>query len=77
MRLIDADAEYCITSSDNTGYVIEIKNEIVSLIDKHGMIICEFVLQDIPTAYDADKVAEQVEHSSWRQKVMNRFMWRM
>lgn len=34
-------------------------------------------IQEFPTAYDVDKVAEQVEHSSWRQRVMNRFMRRM
>lgn len=34
-------------------------------------------IQEFPTAYDVDKVAEQVEHSSWRQKVMSRFMRRM
>lgn len=34
-------------------------------------------IQEFPTAYDVDKVAEQVEHSGWRQKYMDRFMRRM
>lgn len=66
MRLIDVEGKYCITSSDNTGYAIEIGNGIAVLTDKRGMIICEFVLDDIPTAYDVDKVVEQLESEAKR-----------
>lgn len=61
MRLIDAEGEYSIEASDNTGYKIECKNGIALLSDKYGYIICEFMIDDVPTAYDVDKVVEQLK----------------
>lgn len=59
MRLIDADKEWSADASDNTGYRIEYKHGIMSLYSPEGDALCEF-MPDNPTAYDVDKVAEQI-----------------
>lgn len=64
MRLIDADGGYAIKASDNTGYKIECKNGMASVSDECGQGICEFILDDIPTAYDVDKVVGQLEQKA-------------
>ncbi len=61
MRLIDADGEYCLNAMDNTGYKIDFKDGIGLLLDKYGQCICEFMLDDIPIAYDVDKVVKKFE----------------
>ena len=59
MRLIDAEGEYVIEASDNTGYKIECKNGIVLLSNKYGQVICKFMIDSIPTAFDVDNIINQ------------------
>lgn len=63
MRLIDADGEYCINAMDNTGCRIDLKDGIGLLLNKHGQGICEFMLDDIPVAYDVDKVIKKLKEA--------------
>lgn len=63
MRLVDADGEYNIESSDNTGYNIKCKDGVALLSDKYGCIICEFILDAIPVAYDVDKACRKINEN--------------
>lgn len=60
MRLIDADGSYTLNASDNTDYSLCFGGGIISVIDKHGHIACEFFADDAPTID-----AEPVRHGRW------------
>lgn len=60
MRLIDADRNWSEEASDNTGYRLEYENGMFAVYNDTGTILAEF-MPDLPTAYDVDKVVEQIE----------------
>lgn len=60
MRLIDADGSYTLNASDNTDYSLCFGGGIISAIDKHGHVVCEFFADDAPTID-----AEPVRHGHW------------
>lgn len=60
MGLIDADGSYTLNASDNTDYSLCFGGGIISVIDKHGHIACEFFADDATTID-----AEPVRHGHW------------
>ena len=59
-RLIDANGSYTLNASDNTDYSLCFGGGIISAIDKHGHIVCEFLADEAPTID-----AEPVRHGHW------------
>lgn len=60
MRLIDANKEWSEKASDNTGYTLEYYYGNYTVYAPDGSVVCEF-LPNIPTAYNVDKVVDQIE----------------
>lgn len=65
MRLIDADRNWSEEASDNTGYRLEYENGTFVVYDDDMSVLCGFT-PNLPTAYDVDKVAGQLESESER-----------
>ena len=66
MKLIDADGSYTLNASDNTDYSLCFGGGIISAIDKHGHVVCEFFADDAPTVD-----AEQIRHVHWKRYDMD------
>ena len=68
--LVDANGSYTIKAADNTDHVLCFSDGIISVMDEHGHVICEFHAEDMPAAN-----VEGVVSGTWDEKA-NYLCWR-